>query len=650
MSEKKNIKLEKEVTSNIAASKLYDSTFNRLAKPKEFIDIEKIKNIYDDSIYNIPLTGKNSHQSIVKESTQFLYPQRERQLEDIIEINVGKLGGLTQELSKATLPPPDNVVYPNGTMLQAGEAGQKFSGGKWNTVWVMDRGLKRAFTSEKEYFEVRKALQIPGDDWSEIVFLSLPELNSIPDGKNITTGQDLSIPLSELNADYGKLYFETPHSRLLLKCEGVEVPDSYNLITSNYYVDDTQGCIIKYILDEYLGDPIADRVETIELNAGETVELKVLKHEGIPDRWINVPALYEYYYDGYNRGNPGIEPTSWDEEILEGVIKAGVGDYTLDNQPRRKWGRDREYKGIVFASGRIDILEINGKIIGDNAQWLLNAVDTTQNIPSSISFDERFGPDNLLKIYNQCIQLDGSNVEMCYGRLNQDNSNPLVNDLFNSPDSYYYLQGHAMIRPSYDPINNQSTFYNPYNLTSDDEIYNINGYPFYGQPVLKGSQGNHFIVLDIDSSKGVWFFNLTLKKPVLLSFPIATQKFMMVKEGVTNPNLWFEDWEPISIGYNHFNWEKVNSARLSYVGLLGTRPNKSLLPYNYWNVKSSPRGAALGSNYYLTSDTQQKIDANLQVEHTYNGSCEFTEGQLMDDFININTLPEGCHFGNCIDC
>ena len=58
----------------------------------------------------------------------------------------------------------------------------------------------------------------------------------------------------------------------------------------------------------------------------------------------------------------------------------------------------------------------------------------------------------------------------------------------------------------------------------------------------------------------------------------------------------------------------------------------------------------------LTVDSQQKLDANLQIQHTV--GCESHNEDSLYQFYQDNNnpfydpsiLPEGCHFGNCIDC
>lgn len=701
MSEKKSIKLEKEVKSNIYASKLNDGSFNALAKPQEIINNQKIRDTYNGAKYQIPRFGKKSHETVVNQSTEYLYPDLEKNLEDAIEVLIAKIGGLNQKLAQTNLPDPTHNLYANGTMLTAGDAetGQQYTG--MLTVWVMDRGVKRAFASEVEYLEVRKAFKHPGDPFSELVYLTLPELNAIPDGKTITTGEDLSIPLSEINADYGGIYFEREHNILLLHCQGQEVNDTYDLLAGNYYVDNTQQCMVRYIEDDYYEDGIGDQVRTLNIPAGQTATVKALKHAGLPSRWKNNESLYDNFYD-YNQvqvtssQTPGVFNDEWDTEIGSDVTEfASNNTYTLSVQPGRKWGKDREYKGIVYASGRIDILKINGIHIGASGnspyqEWFLNTKDTTPNIPSALVFNDTVEQNR--KIYNICRQLDGTIYEMCYGKLNQDINDSKLNEIWsNNSTNHYYVDTIQMSKNLQDPTGYYDyssgepvfmgigtggpmeydptitgNFHNIYNLKGTEKIVN-NYYSFYGQPLLKGGsnresnpKGDHLVVLDIDpNSQEIWFYNLNQKYPYSLPYEIAQQKFMMVKEGVITPNT-ITDWEPIIIGHNHFNWEKVNSARLSYIGLINSQPNRALGQGNYWNFKSSPHsknfGQAAGSNYMLTVDSQQKLDANLQIQHTV--GCESHNEDSLYQFYQDNNnpfydpsiLPEGCHFGNCIDC
>jgi len=672
MTEKKRIKLEKTVKSNIYASKLNDHSFNTLAKPQEHINNQKIKDTYDKIKYKIPKFGKNSHEAIVKQSTEYIYPNINSSIEDSIELLTAKLGGLNQQLAIANLPDPAHHLYANGNMLIAGDAttSEKYTG--MDTVWVMDRGVKRSFANETLYKEVRKAFNHPGDLYSELIYLTLPELNAIPDGKAILSGEDLSIPISEINADYGGIYFENENNILLLQCQGQEVNDTYDLLAGDYYVDNTKNCIVKYIEDDFQDDGISDKVRTVSIQPGETVEIKALKYAGLPYKWKDKEEMYNMYYDYSTETivtssqTPGVFPEAWENEIGEDVNEFNSQNlYSLSVQPGRKWGKDREYKGIVFASGRIDILKINNKTIGASGaspyqEWFLNTKDTTSNLPSSLSFNEEISGNK--KIYNLCMQLDGTSFEMCHGRLNQDVNNTKLSQIFTSGNSYgakYYADNHRMSMAGYDNYGGNEGFggdfnsYNIYGLSEYDKIWNST-YDFYGQPLLKGANGNHLIVLDIDpNSLLIWFFDLNQNIPFSQPWEVAQQKYMMVKEGVITPNS-INDWEPIIIGNYHFNWEKVNSARLSYIGLIDSQPNRALGQGNYWNFKTSLHGQIAGSDYRLTVDSQQKIDANLQSQHTV--GCEsHNEYSLTQFYYNNNSydpsfLPEGCHWGNCIDC
>ena len=427
MTKKKSLKLTKQIISNIYADKTQGLSFNKLANPTVHLDDSKIQSIYTDTFYSIPKAGKNSHRSIVNQSYEHLNPTQAQRQEDKIEVLVTEIEAQQQKLFLANSPPPSNPLYPNGTMLTAGANGIQFSG--MTTVWVMDRGVKRSFSNPSLYREARAALGITGDNFSELHYLSLPELNAIPDGLRITSGANFSTPIELLNANYAGIYFQREFTTLVLRCEGHEMPDTYNLITGDYYV--TNGfCVVRYIEDQYYGDNKTFKIKTRRINSTETATIKILKHQGLPSYFEND----ENYDQFYNYPLP-LSPTNspdpwwWSDEVEGYQTGGGI-------QPGRKWGKDREYKGIVFANGRIDILKIDGNTIQGDTQWFLNAKDTTQHIPSSISFEQIFGIDGNRRINNVCQQLTGEIYEHCYGSLNQSSLSTI--NMFNDTTSNYY--------------------------------------------------------------------------------------------------------------------------------------------------------------------------------------------------------------------
>jgi len=658
---KEKLELKKKIISNIAADKTYGISFEKLANPKKVFDSSKVIDMYTEAFFNIPIKGKNSHKSIIKQSWEHINPTIIPQRESIKEDLVSEIETLNKVLFNTQKPPPENLIYPNGSMLIAGADGAKFDG--FDTVYVMDRGVKRGFASWELYLTCRDALKIVGDPGTEYIFLSLPELNSIPSGKRIESGADFSTPIEGLSETYADLYFERESSILLLKCEGMEVPDSYDVISADYYVDNSRGCTVTYIEDEYYGDEKNYTIKTTTIDPGSTLEIEVLKQIAIPNDLTQDTTIYNQYY---NYGNVSPPQNWWEDEASEDK------DFWMNSaQPGRKWGKDREYKGILFANGRIEILKINGNILPSpdihHSKWFLNAKDTTHNIPSHISFEETVGNDDNRRIYNHCQSLNGTIHEHCYGRLNQINTS--TKNVFNDftsypPTSYYY---NTLMNISKNVISQGAWQDNPpYAMKTTDYIVDKT-YSMYGQPILKGSNNHNLVFLDVDPSGGkVWFWDIEGNGPLPMSWIQAQSKFMMVKEGVgpgqpsglpNNNSMESNDFHSISPNTeqtNYFNWTKVNSARINYIGLVGTNSNGNIENDNYWNAYADPNthhGQSFGDNYRLHPMSQQKLDANLQPEFSTPGmGCSYTEGTLLTFYNSAGILPPGCHFGNCTDC
>ena len=82
-----SFKLQKKVFSNERARTLTKTDFSSLAKSEEYMDESKIKNLYDSSFYNIPKTGRDSHENIVEQT----YAHVRGSAIDHIDSNITKL-------------------------------------------------------------------------------------------------------------------------------------------------------------------------------------------------------------------------------------------------------------------------------------------------------------------------------------------------------------------------------------------------------------------------------------------------------------------------------------------------------------------------------------------------------------------------------
>ena len=325
------IKLTKKIISNNLSNKLYAKSFSDLTRSEPPVTEDRITTIYNDLFYQIPKHGKKSHESIIIESRDYLYPQVNETLDGQIDSLVDEIEKKNEELIQLQTARPSHPTYPNGSFLAAGNHNGQFQG--MDTIYVMQDGMKRAIASDGMYRLIRKCLKISGEAYSELYFLSVDELNEIPDGVTIEYQWHLS--MLSFAADYGDIYLRFPWQELTLYCEGREADDSYNLISGDFWLDDDpdDACTVSYVKNIYEGDPEPYSIETITIGVGQSKFIEFAEDddglEGIPKQ---VKAEYDQYYDYHTD-----------------VQRTGT----------RLWGKDQKYKGIVYAEGRLFIGENN---------------------------------------------------------------------------------------------------------------------------------------------------------------------------------------------------------------------------------------------------------------------------------------------------
>ncbi len=645
---KEKIKLVKKIISNKLSNKLHNKSFHNLTKSTPQINDESVKNLYDTSFYIIPKKGKNSHESIIKESTDYLYPQINKVLDDQIESLVDEIEAKNEELNKLKNPRPSNSEYPNGSFLTAGDDNGQFQG--MGTVYVMQDGMKRAIGSGGMYHLIRRSLRTPGEAFSELYFLSIDELNQIPDGVTIDYQWQMSMP--SFAAEYGPIYQRLPYFELHLFCEGREVDDSFDLVEGDFWLEDDNddACTVTYIKNTFEGDPEQYSIETETINVGEK-------------------KIIEFARNDHERGIMGI-PHQINRDVYNTYY-----DYNTDIQQTgtREWGWGKNYSGVLLAEGRI--------WIGNDNQGRMFNTKTNQSILADLRFDEVYG--NCRKIYSSCMQLDGTFNDTCYGALNQDDE--LV-EHFNNPTFKYYVRSITVssdtIKDSYGTSNyGVSTIYS--------EIHNRN-YPIYGQPILK--VGGEYVVY---LKSIIHIINAHLNNPSIYRhhhFYKLTdnanngKKLMLVHDNDihvimnTNSTAWTTQQSIIQnafsysvilkgakgYGDNRFNWEAVDTDKVKFIGLTTLSDSDSWddrVRLNGFHVGNgvnyfNPYGMG-GSNYGLSGEIQEILYSHYENED-YNDSsvpdfCPFTEAQLQQFAllsipVGTGDLPLGCTFQNCLDC
>jgi hypothetical protein len=659
MAEEK-IKLQKNIISNKLSNKIYSKSFEDLTKSSNPINEEKALDLYQNLFYNIPKEGKNSHKSIITESRDYLYPEVRKNSEVKIEQLIEDISNLNKELQLLKTAPPANTEYPNGSFITAGNSSGQFQG--MTTVYIMQDGMKRAFGSEGFYKIARKAFKIPGELYSELYFLSISELNEIPDGLKIERQSQFSA--KNIEADYGIIYQKFPYHNIKLHCEGREADDSMDLVAGNFWLDDDpdDACTVIYVKNELDGDPEKYSIETKTIGVGQSISIKFARDQygmkGIPQE---AEAQYDSYYD-YNID----------------IQKTGT----------RTWGKDKKYKGILLAEGRIFNKTTNEHF----------NTKTNQNLLTEIEFDEIFG--NVRKIYSHgCRQLDGT-YEDCFGDLNQNN---ILGEKFNNPDFAYYQKNitikNSDINNSFNttllsgytsvPTNSQYAYSTsiPWSYNHKSLLLNKT-FPIYGQPILRLT-GKYVVYLKsggIDKNESARYHYFYILNPSSSGKNILTladsdipdllfnknssvykeQKALHTSHNALRNTLdltgqsYINTWRLGLMGQGQsprFNWEAVSKSKIEYIGLTH-EPIKNkkvnLTGYsggNYFNPYEE------GSNYGISGEVRTTLEENNDnINDTSSDFCPFTKSQLEQfELMSIpagsNTnFPLGCTYTNCLDC
>ena len=633
MAEEK-IKLEKKIISNKLSNSIYDKPFKDLVKSSNPLDEGKIKDLYKALFFVIPERGKNSHESIIRESRDYLYPQINKKLDIQIENLIEELEIKNQELLNIKKGPISNLEYPNGSIITAGNQDSQYQG--MTSIYILQDGKKREIMNDTLYKIARKSLKIPGEDYSELFFLNIDELNRIPDGKQIS--QDSHFSETNISVNYGDVYQSFPYYILDLYCEGREVEDVMSLTVGDFTLDSNpdNACSITYVKNKFDGDDEEYSIEEETINVGQTKTLQFARNDngvkGIPDEITDL--VYNNYYD-----------------------------YNQQQTETRLWGKDNKYKGILSAEGRLLITNGGGQF---NSR-------TNKPLSTKIPFNEIYGP--VRKIYSHgCKQVDGT-YEDCFGNLNQDNNLAKKLDM---PHFRYYLRSSKFNKEQIETSLGVQyyTHKNPYpnnHLHLEDMSFSV-----YGQPILKLS--GQYVVYLKSKNKFHYFYNLnaTTNNSVLLKIEdedIADYLFDKDNDSfkdqynnhINHQNSNSMDKNPYHLGLiglgdnGRFNWEAVKKNKIEYIGLTSD-PIKSTKyttngyksgEGNYFNPIDG------GSNYGISGEVRTILENNSIVDYINPGVsdfCPFTKKQLEQFSIfsipagSVLNLPLGCTLQNCLDC
>ena len=654
MAEQK-IDLKKVVHSKKRYNELNQKSFSEIGKSKEPINPEKVVDVYNEAFYDISKTGDLSHEEIVIRSEDYVYPERNIALENQIDILNTQIEQKNEELLNLLTPSDEHPFYPDKTFLIAGQNGEKIQG--MDTIYIMQKGLKRPIHGDM-WVKLRKILGQPYEGefkYSGKLFLSVDELNSIDDGKPINTDADLS--LLDITTTQTTIYERRGYYVAVVHCLGMEPENLYGLTYSNYYLtQNDEKCIVKYHYDELIGDPVGGSTKTMEIPAGEYREIEFLREtEHLPSHNI--------LYPDYTYPNDNLAPVPTYSYISTGSNYGGTDmSNVVTNTPTvvsprllRIWGKDRKYDAILYVKGRMQIKE--KKPNNEGVYKLLNGV-AVDSLPETVSFNQKSD-------YNTRMIYEFPNQ---WGSFGQDS---WLRDKFMDPSFWYYRSSRQVLASSTD-----DTCKNRFCL-----IYK-NTYRIYGQPILKWSDGDYVIYLD-------------MRHPGYISdkqyfWSLKRHKIIKKYNGDTYDEFGFGiDRYGTDTGGDGVTWDTIKRSKVVYPGLryptsgqdgVVTGRTKSPPYYftdglhygtyedNFWNPKDG------GSNYGWTNEMLKRMDSNYRVEkligqdgNVYSqidGSVSIGGGidinqancsetfychDIQDMYVNGNGLPSGCTSFHAVD-
>lgn len=598
--------LSKTVISNQAAKEKIEASFNEITLSEEKFDSEKIKGIYNDLFYLIPKQGKKSHTSIIDQSTDYVYPEINQNLEDSITAKEETLLELNNTYLSGSIPKlePIHPIYDNGLLVQAGTT---FPYEPNSDIWYTQQGFKRKLgrnsaghvggywhrllrQAEGEEVLLQDGSYKPLKDSPNFRYLTTEDLNSIPNGEDIDDGGDLNRKkITDRGDDF--IYNEI---KIELICKGKEMfykyqygEDGYDYDlsgypeTGGYWWLDTEGyCKVRVERDI---DPTTDYkpiIGDISIKGGTSKTITISRDAKFYPHEINGTSdpLNSDFYDDYD-GTNNYE------------TRSGYGQALPTMQVDKLWGPGKLYPSItnVYEGSRLKYrmkspYNQQGQIVdsGGKSHWLQRIIDDRADTDQDGILDSPYDRDSNFgtRMINDFCH-GPSSAGGCYGSLGQ--SSALQGSLFNSPTSKYYQPTVSFNRSS---------------LGMDW----VSTHNIYGQPILRVKNDDddwkYCVLIDYDQIGNFdWyeFYDLS-----------SGNRFDWKNKKLDDKVFGYE-----RLDNNNFVWTKtsgkLNNPKLYYPGLQGARGNVPSWATVGYAGDFNPDNEN-GSNYKLTDWMKNNLD------------------------------------------
>lgn len=538
-----NKKLTKRIISNKYSNDVLSKNFSKLSKSENPVNADKIKEIHDNVFYTMPKIGKLSHKKLIEQSYNHINYNYNQLLERDNKKLTKKLSGKEAELISLDNPTAnEHPVYEDGAILVAGEGGQIFQDN--DIKYIMQEGRKRAFDNNTIFLTAKKALGIPLDDLDGRYYVTIDELNGIPDGPVIGVSPDFHFKGTELMVDLPDILGTAAYYDVEFECLGNEISDYVGALTDSmldldintlqFYLGN-ESCIMKYIKDDYTNDEEGPTsIETV-IPRGEKQLIRILRRTDLSNDMI--PSDINSYYQDDIPIN-----IEYNGNDIDGYIK--------------NWGPHGDYESIVYAEGRIMSQEIGNEHIANSLLLLGDIQDTSQKLLNGLPTnttgvwgdsdihiidDPNYSGQKLSNFGTPMIY----NTPGYYGALNQ--SAGLQSDIFDDPGNIYYLRKSS-------------------------------GYRLYGQPIIRYNNRWNVLVNTYkkNSTRYVEFMDLGGHDIWKKHRPKVEDAIGMVMNRDTL----------------NMEWDTLHRSRIEFIGLQEFKTNKQSRSDNIFNPVN-------GSNYEI---------------------------------------------------
>tara|TARA_R110002020_G_scaffold6422_22_gene27403 strand:- start:6173 stop:7915 length:1743 start_codon:yes stop_codon:yes gene_type:complete len=543
----KNINLKKKIISNQESNTKLEKNFKKLAKTEDPIDQDRIKEIYNSIFYKIRKKGNVSHQHILEQSYNHIHFSQNKRLDNKIDRQLNDLKSLNEELTKAEIPDTkENSVYEDGSFLMAGENGGPYQ--DMDIVWVMQEGRKRQIYNVEVYNIIRKAYNLEIGQQTGIYFLTVEELNMIPDGTEIHSYIDLNTEGDDLIAEGAEIELLSAYYEAEFYCEGNEVSDTSNVILDDngaaqgQFLVNNEGCKIKFLVDNGTVDEILPEIVEFDIPKGEYITQRFVRETA----QFNNSGMPANIHDLYSSNSP--------EEMIYNTVSENFGEQQFPvTDYIREWGPTGKFTGILYAQGRINYREL--KPINEESTHILNGLPSSPNDGSfwqvvNVTDLQETTPYGTKRIFPP-----GSNL---WGSLNQELG---LQNHFNDFNFAYYK---TQVSLSY--INLDLTYLgNPANWVTGDSIQVSGGtFPVYGQPIIRYNN-TYNVVLTIKYKN---WSNIAQQEWFLLYDLVARTTYTKRRSSLSNAGINLD----IAHGSNYISrikWENATKSLVKFTGLKG---------------------------------------------------------------------------------